>query len=1068
MAEQKKILVNNNMPPKKKQIIKSSAILREIEEKKKLDKKLGNVISQSTLQKIEIAHKARMKKKEEDEKKQQELLNKKFMIPQNEELPKKKKTIIPATFRSFPSVNISVRTKGYTNGRKKTTTYFLKGSKTKTIQLNKKAIDEEIAMLLQKIMEDSPTIDARIEEINYNIERVNNLKKVDRSKMKIKQAGSMNLDGIIDNDLWNKNPNLCVPDWLMYQFRNKKGYIKKVKTKEIIEQYSITDVGLDQEPNKNGYTLEHIICFCANCNISLYALYNNEIIHAVQVAKCQHPLVIEIKNNHLYPIVDTRKKLSIIKRNVKSENIVLEKQEPKKELELEKVFQPNEQYSELEYIINVMNDRNLQPYPLDIFKKNSGIIPFKLGDELIIPSHYDELMEEYCYEKQINYKGQTPTTFINSFMGEEFPKSFMNQDVYDALTTRNVKNRTHLGFYGDNTECSLKQEHEYECYDINKCYRYCMENPKEELMTIQFAFEPKMVCEGFEPDKFGLWFVETDDITLLHKNNWYSTYMLNYAMSEGIVFEPKYFIKGKKEPIDTLNEVVDNVKNNFEDMDEKFNPIMKEMINGISGMLGKESETNTFMKIDNNKEEAWSYLSKQNEDEVVFFQHEGVYLFGKKQKTQLLSNNIPMYIQILDQSNIMLYELTKEVGGFENLVYRKTDFVMMKQNNAVVSPTDDVGGYKMEDFPKKFSTKEYYNVEYIYEKFAYDTLKGLKTSNDYKKVIKHLKKHSLMINAPAGTGKSFIIHKVVEEYGEEKCIKLAPTNIASRNIGGQTIHSFFQMGTDLKAKMKHIQDKVLNKEIIIIDEISMITGGMWSIIYQLKRNCKNLRFLLVGDEHQLPPIEEMIYDYFYHASIKYICDYFMGTLKLCRNSRYNKEMFRYLDFIRNGTIMDEGTTIGCVEEFASGRNICYTNKKRKEINEMVNKHHIQEKEHMFIEYFDAENPYNQDTYIYNDMEIMSIKTDKELQLTKNETYKIIRFDEEHITILNNDEDECCIPIHLFHKNFMMCYCITTHRSQGLTIRGRVNIHEYKYMKYNYKMCYTAISRATCLDNLKFY
>ena len=179
-------------------------------------------------------------------------------------------------------------------------------------------------------------------------------------------------------------------------------------------------------------------------------------------------------------------------------------------------------------------------------------------------------------------------------------------------------------------------------------------------------------------------------------------------------------------------------------------------------------------------------------------------------------------------------------------------------------------------------------------------------------------------------------------------------------------------------------------------------------------------------------------------------------------------MFRYLDYIRNGTIMDEGTTIGCVEEFVSGRNICYTNKKRKEINEMVNQHHIQEKEHMFIEYFDAENPYNQDTYIYNDMEIMSIKTDKELQLTKNETYKIIRFDEEHITILNNDEDECCIPIHLFHKNFMMCYCITTHRSQGLTIRGRVNIHEYKYMKYNYKMCYTAISRATCLGNLKFY
>ncbi len=1032
MENKNKILVNDKMPRKKKQVINSSAILREIEEAKKKENLLEKGSTKTGVKGGDT--------------------------PLTIKLPNK--------FKFFPTFDIEVKTKGKT-WRPKKQTIFVPPYKSSQLNRGKAKADIYAGKYIQKLLQDSPNVSVKkIGLTKYNQQNLEDIKKVDRSKMKIKLAGSMNLDGIIDNELWNKNPNLCVPDWLMYQYGKRKGYIKKVKTKEIIEQSSITDVGLDPEPNKNGYTLDHIICFCANNNISLYALYNNEIIHAVQVKKCEYPLVIEIKNNHLYPIIDTNKKQSIIRRSVKSDNIIQKINPKEKEITLEKHFQPKEEYNELDYIISVMKERNSQPYPLDIIKKDSGILPFKLGEEYIIPRHYCELMEEFCELNELSYNGEIPTTFLGTYL-QDFPKSFMNQDVYDALTTRNVKNRTHLGFYGDNTECCLKQDHEYECYDINKCYRYCMENPMDDFMTIQFQHEPISCCE-FNPELFGLWFVETDNITLLHKNNWYSTFMLDYASKQGILFKPIYYIKGRREGKELVKDVIDTISLRFEGLDEKFQPIMKEMVNCISGTFGKHHQTTTFMKVDNNKEEALSYLSKQEDNEVVFYQNDGIYLFGKKENTQLLSNNIPMYIQILDQSNIMLYELTREVGGFENLVYRKTDFVMMKKNNAVVSPTDEVGGYKCDDVPKQYINKEYVDVNYKYEVFGYDVVKGIKNSNEYPKVIKHLKKHSLMINAPAGTGKSFIIHKVVEAFGEDKCIKLAPTNIASRNIGGQTIHSFFQMGTDLIAKYNEIKKKIVGKELIIIDEISMITGGIWSILYQLKRNCKNLRFLLVGDDAQLPPIEEMIYDYFNHASIKYICDYFTANLKLCRNSRYNKEMFKYLSYVRQGTIMDEPIKKGKVEDFIEARNICFTNKKRKEINKMVNKYYTRDREHMFIAFDGVENPYNQDTYIYEGLELMSMKTENKLQLTKNETYTITHFNEECITILNNDEDECCIPHHLFHTNFMLCYCITTHRSQGLTLKGRVNIHEYNKIKFNVKMCYTAMSRATNLDNLHYY
>ena len=179
-------------------------------------------------------------------------------------------------------------------------------------------------------------------------------------------------------------------------------------------------------------------------------------------------------------------------------------------------------------------------------------------------------------------------------------------------------------------------------------------------------------------------------------------------------------------------------------------------------------------------------------------------------------------------------------------------------------------------------------------------------------------------------------------------------------------------------------------------------------------------------------------------------------------------MFKYLSYVRQGTIMDEPIKKGKVEDFIEARNICFTNKKRKEINKMVNKYYTRDREHMFIAFDGVENPYNQDTYIYEGLELMSMKTENKLQLTKNETYTITHFNEECITILNNDEDECCIPHHLFHTNFMLCYCITTHRSQGLTLKGRVNIHEYNKIKFNVKMCYTAMSRATSLDNLHYY
>ena len=64
----------------------------------------------------------------------------------------------------------------------------------------------------------------------------------------------------------------------------------------------------------------------------------------------------------------------------------------------------------------------------------------------------------------------------------------------------------------------------------------------------------------------------------------------------------------------------------------------------------------------------------ESESEFVK-QVDNYYLYGNKFVSDLPEHNIPMYIQILDGSNIRLHEMSQKIGG--HVAYRKTDCVVM-------------------------------------------------------------------------------------------------------------------------------------------------------------------------------------------------------------------------------------------------------------------------------------------------------------------------------------------------------------------------------------------------------
>lgn len=128
----------------------------------------------------------------------------------------------------------------------------------------------------------------------------------------------------------------------------------------------------------------------------------------------------------------------------------------------------------------------------------------------------------------------------------------------------------------------------------------------------------------------------------------------------------------------------------------------------------------------------------------------------------------------------------------------------------------------------------------------------------------------IFLTGGAGTGKSTFIKYLKLNLKNElnkNCIVLAPTGVAAVNVGGQTIHSFFNFKTDvfenneIKLSMKN---SVLDyTDLIIIDEISMVSSWMIDHIdyalrlwFDKRKAFGGKQMLLIGDCFQLPPIAD--------------------------------------------------------------------------------------------------------------------------------------------------------------------------------------------------------------------
>jgi ATP-dependent exoDNAse (exonuclease V) alpha subunit len=182
---------------------------------------------------------------------------------------------------------------------------------------------------------------------------------------------------------------------------------------------------------------------------------------------------------------------------------------------------------------------------------------------------------------------------------------------------------------------------------------------------------------------------------------------------------------------------------------------------------------------------------------------------------------------------------------------------------------------------------------------------------------------NIFLTGRAGTGKTTLLRQIIADTAEKTAV-LAPTGLAAVNVGGQTIHSFFNFPPrllDAGDVRKLRQGRVVRTlDTLVIDEISMVRADMMETIdgaLRLNRASSKpfggVRLIVSGDLHQLPPVvdgeAETILEaqyggpWFFRAPAFQNANFRLAALKRVFRQEDNR-FLAVLNSIRNGRLTE--------------------------------------------------------------------------------------------------------------------------------------------------------------------
>jgi ATP-dependent exoDNAse (exonuclease V) alpha subunit len=272
-----------------------------------------------------------------------------------------------------------------------------------------------------------------------------------------------------------------------------------------------------------------------------------------------------------------------------------------------------------------------------------------------------------------------------------------------------------------------------------------------------------------------------------------------------------------------------------------------------------------------------------------------------------------------------------------------------------------------------------------------------------------------------------------------------------------TIHKF---STKLK-KQSQVQN--LDLDYIFVYEVSMLGEVFYKFLMMIKKLRPDIELIISGDYNQLKPVNDRISpktDYSNSPCLFELADYNKIQLTKCR--RADDTLYNLIKFDNIPNVKPSDFTE--TNEYKNDINICYTNKKRIEINFIKMKELYKKKcRHGLkldaLSYDDR----SQAVILNKGVPIISKVNNQDMGMFNNQRFKILKSqfiynDKLYIFIVDEFNKELKIDIQDFQKYFLVAYGCTAHSAQGMTINEPYTIHEWYRMVQRLK--YIALSRST--------
>jgi hypothetical protein len=632
-----------------------------------------------------------------------------------------------------------------------------------------------------------------------------------------------------------------------------------------------------------------------------------------------------------------------------------------------------------------------------------------------------------------------------------------------------------------------KGDDEVKMIDFNKMRRNIVLNNIYDYPVYSVMDGPK-IYKGDEI-KPGNYFVNTNNYFPFRGNGWYPHPMviqaleLNIITRENIGFEyvASYSLKADyfKEFVEHLLKLTNGIELNNGGQLSKlivntFVGLFGNLINeSISATMTTDKYKASYELMDENK----MVLGNKIDDDTT------LYTILETKKIKKEENCMPLYNHVIAVEAMELYKLEQLIiknGGrpFE----RNTDAIIYFGKEFELDEKWKSGELKHRyEEPSHLKRESVCNIvrieKYILKSIPYTMMEE---KDDYTELATDIIESNTSINilGGAGVGKSHLIKEIIKILKDNniKCKAMAPTNKASVNIGGKTIHREY---LDIKISNASREKKLLNElkeyEYIIIDEISMVKEIFYQFFIMIQLFVPTMKFIIVGDFKQFLPVNDKYTgEYENSPALKQLCN---GNRLILTKYRRGKdieggeELFNLFQNPEKVEIKNHPFTK------LTSQNVAYTHDTRKRVNKQCMEEFIGEKEYIKINKNKADNK-SQTILLYENLPIMGFRNIADCEIYNTELLFIDSFNKEEETFTTRREkllepleemkeyNYVVFNIGEFHKYFRPAYCRTLHSAQGETIREKYTIYDWNHPRSDERSKYIALSRGISIDDIQ--